>query len=87
MKTFIVLIPLDENRNARKQCELIENYKFGEEGVQLSAMNVRDKIITLIDDNTYDLSNIEVEPITDFMDRFNDEELNPDNYFMSYVYA
>ena len=87
MKTFIVLIPLDENHDARKQCELIMNYKFGEKGVQLSAMNVRDKIITLIDDNTYDLSNIEVEPITDFMDRFNDEELNPDNYFMSYVYA
>ena len=32
-----------------------------------------------------DSHNIEVEPITDFMDRFNNEEINPDNYFMSYV--
>lgn len=86
MKTYIVLIPLEENNDARKQCELIENHTF-DTNANLNSIEVRKEIIKLINDNTYDLSQIEVEPITDFMERFNDEELNPDNYFMSYVYA
>jgi len=88
MKTFIILIPIEENRDARKQCELIENYKFDIGGsVQATALDVKKNVIKLIDDNTYDLSTIEVEPLTDFMDRVNDEMFNPDNYFMSYVHA
>jgi hypothetical protein len=90
MKTFIVLIPLEENGDARKQCELIENMRFEPTDFPCDTVNaqkVRDKVITLIDDDTYDLSNIEVEPITDFMDRVNNEEFNTDNYFMSYVFT
>lgn len=31
--------------------------------------------------------NIEVDLITDFMDRINNEDINMDSYFMSYVYS
>jgi len=88
MRTFIVLIPLSGNRDARKQSELIENYNFKIGGaVQATALDVQKNVIELIDDNTYDLSEIEVEPITDFMDRVNNQEFNSDDYFMSYVNA
>lgn len=88
MKTFIVLIPLKDNRDARKQCEDIENYKFKIGGsVQATAIDVKKNIIELIDDSTYELNNIEVEPLTDFMERVNDQEFNSCDYFMSYVNA
>lgn len=90
MKTFIVLIPLENNKNARKQCEDIENTKFEIDNNfcnTVSALKIRDKVIEFIDDNTYDLEDIEVEPISDFMDRVNNEEFNPDTYFISYVHA
>jgi hypothetical protein len=93
MKTFIVLIPLEYNRDARRQCESIESYKFNIGGaVQATAIDVKANVINLIED-TFEktagqfLTNIEVEPITDFMDRVNNEEFNPDLYFMSYVRA
>jgi len=90
MTTFIVLIPLEENRDARKQCETIENFKFNMAEFNCEtakALQVKEKVIELIDDNTYDLSTIEVEPITDFMDRVNDEQFNDNAYFISYVNA
>ena len=88
MRTFIVLIPLADNRDARKQCEDIENHKFDIGGsVQATALDVQKNIIELIDDTTYDLSTIEVEPLTDFMDRVNDQELDLEDYFISYVNA
>ena len=88
MKTFIVLIPIKENSNARKQCENIENtiFEFKNE-TSITALNVQKKVIEFINDNTYDLSTIEVESLTNFMDRVNDEQFNPDNYFTSYVHA
>ena len=90
MKTFIVLIPVENNRDARKQCEDIENATFEVDDYPcdtISALKMRDKVIELIDDDTYNLQDIEVEPISDFMDRVNDEEFNPDAYFLSYVYG
>lgn len=88
MKTFIVLIPILDNRNARKQCENIENTKFDIGGsVQATAIDVKNKVIELINDDTYNLNTIEVEPITDFMNRVNNEEFNSEDYFISYVYA
>lgn len=90
MKTFVVLIPVENNRNARKQCEYIENATFEIENYPyntVSALRIRDKVIELIDDDTYNLKDIEVEPISDFMERVNDEEFNPDAYFISYVYG
>lgn len=87
MKTFVVLIPVDNSlTEPRKACEIIENTKFNIVGsVQATAIDVLNKIMFEL--GVEDSHNIEVEPITDFMDRFNDEELNADNYFMSYVYA
>lgn len=88
MRTFIVLIPLDANNSARKQCENIENHKFEIGGsVQATALDVKKNVIELIDDDTYNLDNIEVEPLTDFMDRANNQELNLEDYFISYVHA
>lgn len=87
MRTFIVLIPVDNSLTEPiKACEMIENRKFNIGGsVQATAIDVLNKIMFEL--GIEDSHNIEVEPITDFMDRFNDEELNTDNYFMSYVYA
>lgn len=84
MKTYIVLIPVDCGlSNARKACEMIENTKFSINNP--NAINVIDKI--MLELGIQEHYNIEVEPITEFMDRFNNEELNVDDYFISYVYA
>ena len=87
MKTFVVLIPVNDSlTKPRKACEMIENTKFNIGGVvEATSIDVRNKIMFEL--GIEDSHNIEVEPITDFMDRFNDEELNVDDYFMSYVYA
>ena len=87
MKTFVVLIPVENSlTEPRKACEMIENKKFNISGpVKPTAINVLNKVVFELGLEHY--HNIEVEPITDFMDRFNDEELNVDNYFISYVYA
>lgn len=87
MKTFIVLIPVDNSlENSRTACEMIEATKFKIGGsVQATAIDVKAKVMFELGIETD--HNIEVEPISDFMDRVNDEEFNPDNYFMSYVYA
>lgn len=85
-KTFIVLIPLENNRNARKQCEDIENTNFDIGGaVQATAYDVLLQVNILLGLN--EGSDIEVETLTDFMDRVNNEEFNQDNYFISYVNA
>jgi hypothetical protein len=87
MKTFIVLIPVENSLiDPRGAAEMIENAKFDIGGsVQATAIDVRAKVMFEFGLNS--AHNIEVETITDFMDRFNDEMLNPDDYFMSYVYA
>lgn len=87
MRTFIVLIPvINSLTEPRRSCEMIENIKFNIGGsVQATAIDVLNKIMFElgIEDN----HNIEVEPITDFMDRFNNQELEVENYFISYVHA
>ena len=87
MKTFIVLIPVENSLiEPRKACEIIEGTRFDVNGsAQATALDVLNKI--MLELGVKDSHNIEVEPITEFMDRFNDEELNMDDYFMSYVYA
>ena len=83
MKTYIVLISLDKNGDARKQCEFIENLNISMP--QPTESKIRNRIFSIIGDDDYNLSNIEVMSLTDFMDRVNDEEFNVDAYFMSYV--
>ena len=87
MKTFVVLIPVVNSlADPRRSCEMIENMKFNIDGsAKDTSINLLKKI--MFEFGISDNHNIEVEPITDFMDRFNDEKLNPDDYFMSYVYA
>lgn len=82
-KTYMVLFPLENNRNARKQCELIENMKFSVD----SETELNEEIIKVINDDTYDLSTIEVWELTDFMDLVNDGEFKTDKYFISYVHT
>lgn len=84
METYIVLIPLAENRDARKQCEEIENIHITM--LHPNANTVKDRIIKFIGETrTNNLNSIEVEPLTDFMDRVNNQEFEDGNYFMSYV--
>lgn len=87
MRTFIVLMPVgDFIGEQRRACELIEGTKFNIGGSsQATAIDVLNKVIQKL--GLSESHNVEVESITDFMDRFNDEELDVDNYFMSYVYA
>ena len=87
MTVFVVLIPaVNSLKEARKVCERLENRKFNIEGSnQVSSMEVLEKIMEELNlDTSY---YIEVETITDFMDRFNNEILEIDDYYMSYVYA
>tara|TARA_R110000851_G_scaffold4416_3_gene17960 strand:+ start:1391 stop:1648 length:258 start_codon:yes stop_codon:yes gene_type:complete len=85
MKTYIVLIPLEENDDARKQCEQIENTKFSLDNK--SCIQIKKMVIELINDTTYNLDGIEVWAMSEFMEWCNDEQFNPVHYFMSYVYA
>ena len=85
MKTFIVLIPIEGSVvEPRKACEMIENTNFKFNGsYQPSCMNIRDKV--LFELGVEDNHSIEVESMTDFMDRCNDQELDLESYFISYV--
>ena len=81
MSTYIILIPIEDNINARDICETVENSVYTVENV--NARNV----LSLLLAEFPELINAETEPLSDFMDRVNNEEFNPDNYFMSYVQA
>lgn len=83
METYIVLIPIEDNEEPRKNCEIIENNVY-----TLDKNSAYEVLLKVNNDLGFDNgSNIEVETISDFMDRCNDEEFNGDNYFISYVYT
>ena len=90
MKTFIVLFSVN-HYSSRKNSELIENRSININtniiDEYLISENIFDTITRELNltDNEKDLTR--VIPITDFMDMFNNEEINPDNYFMSYIYV
>jgi len=86
MKTYIVLIDVDGFNEARKLCENLENTKFNIGG-SVQAIDVLINVIQKLGITTELSKFIEVEPISDFMDRVNDEQFNDTQYFMSYVYA
>ena len=83
MKTFIVLIPVSGSLgDPRGACEQLENNKYVA-GEFNTAKDVLKKVmysLELTEDN-----DIEVEPITDFMDRVNNQEFSVEQYFISYV--
>ena len=71
MKTCIILIPV-ENSNARKICERIEATIVNED----------------VDNEINDLNDVEYDmyPISDFMDLSNNQDINLENYFITYIY-
>jgi hypothetical protein len=71
MKTIVVLIPVDGlSDNPRQICEQIENSVVNED------------ISNEIKDFPADA---ETYPISEFMELCNDEEINLNNYFISYI--
>ncbi len=81
-KVYVVLIHIGCN-HSRRLCEDMETETI-EVKEYLTALKVRDSIC-----DKYDIppESLEVEPMTDFMDRVNNQEFISDNYFMSYVYG
>ena len=85
MKKYIVLFVVDEvTFCARTQAEKMEDAVYTIEG-NLTALKVRDEICFVHDIDCPEA--VHVYSLTDFMDAFNDEEINDNLYFMSYVNA
>jgi len=89
MKTFIVLFNVDYISDSRRLAESIENQHFEVENQSncetISALSIREAIIKELGLVDGDKEFVSVYPLTDFMDDFNNEDLNADLYFMSYV--
>lgn len=87
MRTFVVLIPVEGSLvEPRNTCEFLEGTKYDIGGsVQATSTDVLKEVLSEFDLN--DSDGIGVHSLSTFMDMFNNEELNPDDYFMSYVYA
>ena len=84
MKCFMVHIPVDF-QGARAFCESVEGRCFEVSAEYGVAKEIQKAICAELGvEVTYD---IEVEPITDFMDRVNDEDYYPVDYYISYVYG
>ncbi len=75
MKTVIVTINVDTNGDARPTLEHIEGLEFAD----------YDAIIKELESNSIERENIEIMTISDFMDRYNNDELNTTETFMGYV--
>ena len=84
MKTFIVLIPVEDNTNARKSCEYIENRVYTVDKV--TPGQVYKEIEKDLEGRGVPVG-IEVWNISDFMELVNNEEFNDTLYFLSYVYG
>ena len=88
-KTLIVLLSAGHTFDARPLVESIQEHHFevhNETNCEtVSAFKVRDKIIELLKLEEEDLKHISVYPISDFMDEFNNEEVDASSYFMGYV--
>jgi len=88
-KTFIVLFNVDYIYDSRRLAESIENQHFEIEKQSncetVSALKIREAIINKLEIEDENKEFVSVYPLTDFMDDFNNEDLNADLYFMSYV--
>ena len=88
MNTYIVLINVDSGiSNPRGACEGLEGIVFNDINDNLTSLKIRNKVLFELGLTEQDSQEVEVEHITSFMDRVNDELFNPNNYFLSYVYA
>ena len=86
MKTIIVLIPVDFT-NSRKVSELIQNETY----TAKKQLECCDLLITQLNKELGITGEVKDKPLplmydlNDFMDECNDQEINMENYFMSYV--
>jgi len=85
METFVILIPIEVD-NARKICEAIENNHLVIPNFN-KTVYFHDKMWMVLCELGIEETGAIAYPITNFMDIFNDEEMNANNYFMSYVYV
>jgi len=88
-KIFVVLFSVGHSFDGRPLAESIENHHFEVENQSncefASALKIRGAIIKELDLSEEDEEFVMVYPITDFMDEFNNQEINTDSYFMGYV--
>jgi len=85
MTPNIVLIPV-EYLNSRKKTEEIEKQVYKTTTalrIQLALELIRENNPEVEDGSVDDVL---IYPITDFMDACNDQEINLEGYFISYVY-
>jgi len=75
MKKLFILI-LSADTESRKFCESIENMTF-------KLVDLKEKISMELDLSSDDISLMEM---TDFMDAVNDDNLDLDNSFISYIF-
>jgi hypothetical protein len=80
MKPTIVLIPVVPYHNARKVCELVENQSYPSYSELREYLN---KELEVEDDDEQPL----FYSLTDFMEECNDQYINLEHYFISYVYV
>jgi len=88
-KTFIVLFDVGHTFDARKLAESIENENFEVDNISncetVSALRIKDQIIEKLELDKGDEKYVWVYPLTEFMDEFNNEEIDVDDHFMGYV--
>lgn len=88
MKTYIVLSLIRTNKNnARYFSENIESMEinFPNEFQHLDETLLANRISKHITDR-FDIMDILVYPISDYMDELNNQNINMNSYYFSYVY-
>jgi hypothetical protein len=87
MQTYIVLSKIRSNNNARSFSENIESMeiKFPNESKHLDEIILASRISKYITDR-FDIMDILVYPISDYMDELNSMNIDMNSYYFSYVY-
>lgn len=87
METYIVLTEIRTNNNARYFSENIESMEitFPNEFRHLDETLLANRISKYITDR-FDIMDILVYPISDFMNEINNNSINMNSYYFSYVY-
>ena len=75
MKVYFLMVNVNFN-NARKVCELVENTTY----------NHKDDLITYLENQNVSSTEFYILNISEFMDACNDQELDIENYFISYFF-
>lgn len=86
MKTYIILFNAERFANGRKMAEKMESTTFDFD-TSNNSERIRDKVIEYFKLGYGDGNAVDVYPITDFMDEYNDDRVNSEGTYMSYVQA